>query len=151
MSRARSPLAYLASVALLATSALLGACDGDDSEDDATTMEPSTATPTAPTGDDSGGAADGRCAPDNAALMCAETDCAFEVAEVDCAAACANIATLCANNECDAQCNGLESDPTLCGAACEGTKGLSCSNVVFGCYTSNMGCDDVGSCVDANK
>ena len=116
---------------------------------DATTGADDTTDPPDTT-DDSGAAGEGRCAADMAILSCDAAECAFEVAEVDCAAACANIATLCANNSCDAQCTGLESDPALCSAACEGTKGLMCSNVVFGCYTSNSGCDDVGNCVEAN-
>ncbi|MBV1862167.1 MAG: hypothetical protein KUG77_27360, partial [Nannocystaceae bacterium] len=87
---------------------------------------------------------------DQAILMCGQTECAFEPTEVDCAVACANIAAVCAANACDEQCTGVESDATLCGAACEGTKGLNCSNVVFGCYAANNSCEDVGSCAEAN-
>ncbi len=141
---------------LLLSSALV-ACDSDDSDTGDETMDSSggqmTSDPTGDPTDDpetTGSAAEGRCAPDMAIVTCDAGDCAFDPTEVDCAAACANIAALCANNECDAQCSGLESDATLCSAACEGTKNLMCSNVVFGCYTSNSGCDDVGNCVDAN-
>ena len=143
---------------LLLSSALV-ACDSDDSDtgDDGMngsggqmTTDPTGDTNDDPTDDAGGTPAEGRCSPDMAILTCDAGDCAFDPAEVDCAAACANIAALCANNDCDAQCSGLESDAALCSAACEGTKNLMCSNVVFGCYTSNSSCDDVGSCVDAN-
>ncbi|MCR9165766.1 MAG: hypothetical protein ACE37F_07790 [Nannocystaceae bacterium] len=126
------------------------ACDSDESDTGEDTMNGSGGQMTTdPTGD-SGSPDEGRCAPDMAIVTCDAGDCAFDPAEVDCAAACANIAALCASNECDAQCSGLESDASTCAAACEGTKNLMCSNVVFGCYTSNSGCDDVGACVDVN-
>ncbi len=142
----------------LLLSCALAACDSDDSDtgDDGMNgsggqADATGSDPTGDTNDDTAGTpAEGRCAPDMAILTCDAGECAFDPAEVDCAAACANIAALCANNDCDAQCSGLESDASLCSAACEGTKNLLCSNVVFGCYTSNSSCDDVGTCVDAN-
>ena len=144
---------------LLVAALSLTGCDEDDpTPDDAagtTTTDPAPATDTAPATDDGGGdssgaAGQGRCAPDQAVMTCDMTDCAFDPTTVDCAAACANIATLCAGNDCDAQCTGLESDMTLCMAGCEGTKSLACSNVVFGCYAMDSTCDGVGGCVDAN-
>ena len=131
----------------------LAACDSEDDPSDEMMESSSGQAPTTdPSGSDPTGADDqGRCAPDMAVLSCDAADCAFEVAEIDCATACANIAAVCDANACAEQCTGMESDPTLCGAACEGTKALMCSNVVFGCYATNNSCNDVGNCVEANK
>lgn len=130
------------------------ACDLDipDPDDSATTDATTMPMPGSDDGADadSGLAGQGRCAPDVAALSCDQTDCAFEITEIDCATACANVAALCADNDCDAQCSGLNQDVALCTAACEGTKNMSCSNVTFGCYTMDGTCDGVGTCVDAN-
>lgn len=74
-------------------------------------------------------------------------ECAFEPpSDVDCSAACANIAAIC-NSGCTDQCTGLNQDQGLCGTACEATKNLRCSNLVFGCYADNNTCNSVGSCV----
>ena len=127
--------------------------DGEDSSDattDAATTGNDTTAATTMATSDSGEAGTGRCAMDQAVLMCGQTECAFEPTDVDCSAACANIAAVCAANACDEQCSGLESDAALCGVACEASKGLNCSNVVFGCYGSNDSCSDVGTCVQAN-
>ena len=138
----------------LLLSCTLAACDTDDGDtgDEMTTMNASSGeAPTTADPETTGDAGEGRCSMDMAILTCDAADCAFDPTEVDCAAACSNIASLCASNDCDAQCTGLESDPTLCTAACEGTKNLMCSNVVFGCYTSNSTCTEVGTCVDTNQ
>lgn len=134
----------------------LGACGGDDDDDDdGTTTASGTATATT-TGTGSGtatgtggtgGGGSGLCDGTNATQPCAP-DCVFDPASIDCTTACANVASICANNDCDAQCTGMEQDPTLCAAGCEGTKTLNCTNLVFGCYATNTTCTDVGTCVD---
>ncbi len=74
-------------------------------------------------------------------------ECAFEPPSgIDCASACQNIADVCASG-CAGQCEGITLDPTLCAAACEGTKDKRCTNLVFGCYDQNNTCDGVGNCV----
>lgn len=74
-------------------------------------------------------------------------DCAFEPpSSIDCASACANVAAVCESG-CAGQCEGITLDPTLCGAACEGTKAQRCTNLVFGCYDNNNTCESVGNCV----
>lgn len=150
---------------LVGTFALVGGCDDEEPGDSETGAQTDSASAsdsadsadsndsneqTASDGDSMSGDA-GRCAQDQAILSCDQADCAFEPADIDCAMACANVATLCASNDCDAQCMGMSDDPTLCGAACEASKGLNCSNVVFGCYAMDATCDGVGGCVDANR
>ncbi|MEM6993261.1 MAG: hypothetical protein AAF721_22300 [Myxococcota bacterium] len=127
---------------LLIPLALAVACNIQDKIDDATN-------PTGTSADD-GMAMGGVCSMEQAAMSCDQTECVFMPADVDCAAACGNIATVCAANDCDEQCTGMESDAAMCMAACEGTKGLACSNLTFGCYADNGTCDAVGMCVDAN-
>ena len=133
----------------LSTALALGACD-DESDDNSDPTTTAADGGDAPADGGDGAPASGVCAADQAAMMSGTVECVFEPADVDCAAACANIAAVCADNACDENCTGLESDMTLCSAACEGTKGLACSNLTFGCYASNSACNDVGACVDAN-
>lgn len=138
---------------LMLSTAVVG-CDSDDSEpsDEMTSAGGTTTTdPPSTTADPTASEGEGRCAMDMAVLTCEQGDCAFEAAEVECAAACANIAAVCASDACGEECTGLESEATLCTAACEGSKNLLCSNVVFGCYATNSTCNDVGTCVETNK
>ncbi|MBW2526593.1 MAG: hypothetical protein JRI23_20595 [Deltaproteobacteria bacterium] len=130
----------------------VGACGGDDDDDDdATTTATGTDTNTN-TNTGSGGSisSGGLCDGTNAAQPCG-TNCPFDPATLDCAAACTNVAAICSNNDCDAQCTGMEQDPTTCQAACNGTKTLNCTNLVFGCYATNTTCAGVGTCVDAQR
>jgi hypothetical protein len=74
-------------------------------------------------------------------------ECAFEPpSELDCMNACASIAALCESG-CMGECEGINLDPTLCAAACEGAKGQRCTNLVFGCYDENDTCESVSNCV----
>jgi hypothetical protein len=130
-----------------------GACGGDDDDDDdatTTTGTPTATTTTGTTTGTGGSTGGGLCDPAVAATPCGAA-CAFDPATIDCTTACSNVASICSNNDCDAQCTGMEQDPTTCGAACEGTKTLSCTNLVFGCYATNTTCTDVGTCVDAER
>ncbi len=96
------------------------------------------------TGGGSGG--EGLCAEDTAIDPCTG-QCAYEPpTSINCTTACQNIATVCASG-CADGCSGLESDPTLCNAACTGTRNLQCTNLVFGCFSENDTCDGVGNCV----
>jgi len=129
-------------------------CDdsGDDDDDDdgaggSTSTSTSTSTTSSSGTSSSGGT--GHCASDIAATMC-NNDCAFDPASIDCTTACANIAIVCGDNGCTDQCTGMESDPTLCNAACEGTKNMHCTNLAFGCYASSSDCETVGTCVQDN-
>ena len=135
-------LALLLGSMALAAAAAVGCDDGGDDDDDSSSSSPSTSTSTS-----SGGT--GHCAADVAATTCS-TDCAFDPATIDCTTACANVATACGAGGCTDQCTGMESDPQLCSAACEGTKAMHCSNVVFGCYAQSDDCDTVGNCVNDN-
>jgi len=94
-----------------------------------------------------GGGASGVCSADNAAMACGD-DCSFDPATIDCNAACANIKTVCESGDCDAECQGMVTDTSTCAAACEGTKTLSCTNLVMGCYAMNTECNAVGTCVN---
>ncbi len=88
----------------------------------------------------------GLCDPDSATNACTG-QCAFEPpSDINCTTACQNVAAICADG-CADGCSGLESDPALCGAACEGTRNLQCTNLVFGCFSQNDTCDGVGTCV----
>jgi hypothetical protein len=114
-----------------------------------TTATGSTATGTTASSSSGMSGGGGHCGQDLAAAMCAG-DCAFELATIDCATACTNIATVCANNACDENCQGQQTDMTLCVAGCQGSAGFHCSNLVFGCYQQNDVCTDVGQCVQDN-
>ena len=95
-------------------------------------------------GDDGGGGVE--LCMDNPAEACAG-ECAFEPpADVNCSNACANIDTVCGSG-CAGQCEGVQPGAT-CIAACEGTKALRCTNLVFGCYATNDTCNSVGNCVN---
>lgn len=109
-------------------------CDGDGGGDN---------------GGGGGGGSVGHCAAAMAAEAC-DGDCAFDPAAVDCTAACDHVATICAEGACDVQCQGMESDPMLCNAACMGTRGMHCTNLAFGCYATSADCAAVGACVEAN-
>jgi hypothetical protein len=98
---------------------------------------------------DGDGDAQGECGAAFAGMAC-DPDCSFDPTGIDCNAACTNVATVCANNECDEQCTGVNQDVAQCTIACEATKGMYCSNVVFGCYAQNDECTAVGTCVNAN-
>lgn len=104
------------------------------------------------TSDDGGGGngAVGHCEPSVAATTCAG-DCAFDPASIDCTAACDNIAAICGTSACGVQCEGQVTDPTLCGAACQGSRTLHCSNLAFGCYATSTDCGAVEACVAANQ
>jgi hypothetical protein len=74
-------------------------------------------------------------------------DCAFEPpADVDCQSACQHIVDVC-DSGCAGDCEAINTDPTLCAAACEETKAQRCVNLIFGCYDENSTCDSVGNCV----
>ncbi|MEZ4427288.1 MAG: hypothetical protein R3A51_06260 [Nannocystaceae bacterium] len=133
------------------------ACDGDDgsttdaSTTDASTSDASTSTDASSSSGDSGTTAGGAgfCDQSVAANMCG-ADCAFDPATVDCMAACEKIAEVCASGDCDVgdACTPANQDVATCQLGCNGSKSLSCPNVVFGCYASNATCEEVGLCVD---
>ncbi|MBW2459908.1 MAG: hypothetical protein JRI68_35790 [Deltaproteobacteria bacterium] len=144
-------------VGSLALTAAVGCDDsGDDDDDDgaggstsssSSTSGTTSTSSTSSSGSSSGGT--GHCASDVAATMCSG-DCAFDPTSIDCTTACANIASVCGAGGCTDQCTGMESDPTLCSAGCEGTKNMHCTNLVFGCYASSDDCNTVGNCVQDN-
>jgi hypothetical protein len=92
--------------------------------------------------------------PTMAAAPCG-ADCAFDPTTLDCMAACQNVADQCATTECSASdsCVGQNQDVALCVAACEGSKALTCPNIVLGCWATAgaMNCEDVGVCVQDNS
>ena len=135
---------------------LVPACDDDGDKSDSGDTAGSTTGDTAGTttdttaGTTAGG--DGACG-DKAAMMCAGADCPFDPMDIDCATACQNIADLCASGDCnvDEACTPANQDVGMCTIGCEGSKTFYCANLVFGCYSANAMCEDVGACVDAQK
>jgi hypothetical protein len=148
---ARAMLTRLFSATLLLTlGTALPACDGDSGDGDGGDESSSSTTAANDTGADTGAGPDA-CDESVAAMAC-DPNCAFDPAAVNCMNACQNIADQCASDACSASdsCVGLNQDVALCATACEASKNLSCTNVVFGCWDSAgaNNCEDVGTCVN---
>ncbi len=141
----RPKLLRLDLLVCLALGLSASACDGGDGDE--SESESTTTTTTSTTGDNA-------CNDPMVATMECGSDCSFDPTTVDCMAACQNIADKCSDSACSASesCVGQNQDVATCAVACEATKGMTCTNIVFGCWDSQGAtdnCEDVGVCVDA--